>query len=37
MALYLEDAVLIGSVDELQVGRDAIRGYFSRVRLRRCA
>jgi uncharacterized protein (TIGR02246 family) len=31
MALYLEDAVLFGSVDELQVGRDAIRGYFSRV------
>ncbi len=30
MALYLEDAVLFGSVDELQVGRDAIRGYFGR-------
>ena len=28
MALYLEDATLFGAVDELQVGRAAIRGYF---------
>jgi uncharacterized protein (TIGR02246 family) len=30
MALYLEDAVLFGSVDELQTGRAAIRAYFAR-------
>jgi uncharacterized protein (TIGR02246 family) len=30
MALYLEDATLFGSVDELQVGRDRIRAYFER-------
>jgi uncharacterized protein (TIGR02246 family) len=29
MALYLEDATLFGSVDELQVGRDRIRAYFA--------
>lgn len=29
MELYLEDAVLFGSVDELQIGRNAIRIYFS--------
>ncbi|MBX3570115.1 MAG: SgcJ/EcaC family oxidoreductase [Rhizobiaceae bacterium] len=29
MALYLEDAILFGSVDELQVGRPAIRTYFA--------
>jgi len=29
MALYLEDAILFGSVDELQVGRPAIRSYFA--------
>jgi uncharacterized protein (TIGR02246 family) len=28
MALYLEEANLFGSVDELQVGRPAIRRYF---------
>ncbi|MCA0433471.1 MAG: nuclear transport factor 2 family protein [Proteobacteria bacterium] len=28
MALYLEDATLFGAVDELQVGRAAIREYF---------
>jgi uncharacterized protein (TIGR02246 family) len=28
MALYLEDASLFGSVDTLQVGREAIRKYF---------
>lgn len=28
MELYTEDATLFGSVDQLQVGRDAIRGYF---------
>lgn len=28
MALYLEEAILFGSVDELQVGRPAIRAYF---------
>ena len=28
MALYTEDAILFGSVDELQDGRSAIRGYF---------
>ena len=28
MALYTEDATLFGAVDELQVGRDAIRLYF---------
>ncbi|MCB1378142.1 MAG: SgcJ/EcaC family oxidoreductase [Alphaproteobacteria bacterium] len=30
MELYLEDATLFGSVDELQIGRDKIRSYFSR-------
>jgi uncharacterized protein (TIGR02246 family) len=30
MALYLEDAMLFGAVDELQDGRNAIRGYFGR-------
>ena len=30
MELYTEDAMLFGSVDELQDGRDAIRAYFSR-------
>ena len=29
MALYTEDATLFGSVDELKVGRDAIRAYFA--------
>jgi uncharacterized protein (TIGR02246 family) len=29
MELYTEDATLFGSVDELQVGREAIRTYFS--------
>jgi len=29
MALYEKDAVLFGSVDELQIGRDRIRTYFS--------
>ncbi len=29
MALYAEDAMLFGSTDELQDGRDAIRGYFA--------
>ncbi len=28
MALYAEDATLFGSVDELQIGRNAIRTYF---------
>jgi uncharacterized protein (TIGR02246 family) len=28
MALYAEDAMLIGSTDVLQIGRDAIRAYF---------
>src|SRR5687767_14012942 len=28
MALYTEDAMLFGAVDELQDGRDAIRAYF---------
>lgn len=27
-ALYTEDALLFGSVDELQIGRNAIHGYF---------
>jgi uncharacterized protein (TIGR02246 family) len=27
-ALYARDAMLFGSVDELQIGRDAIRDYF---------
>lgn len=31
MALYRQDAVLFGSIAELVIGRDAIRGYFSRV------
>ena len=30
MALYTEDATLFGSVDELQIGRDAIRTYFGK-------
>jgi len=30
MQLYAEDATLFGSVDELQVGRAAIRGYFGK-------
>jgi uncharacterized protein (TIGR02246 family) len=30
MELYTEDAILFGSEDELQVGREAIRAYFSR-------
>jgi uncharacterized protein (TIGR02246 family) len=29
MALYTPDAMLFGAVDALQVGRDAIRGYFA--------
>ena len=29
MSLYREDAVLFGSVDALQVGREAIRYYFA--------
>ncbi|MFO0990907.1 MAG: SgcJ/EcaC family oxidoreductase [Hyphomicrobiales bacterium] len=28
MALYTEDATLFGSIDELQIGRSAIRTYF---------
>ncbi|MCX7305838.1 MAG: SgcJ/EcaC family oxidoreductase [Hyphomicrobiales bacterium] len=28
MALYMEDAILFGSVDELQKGRARIRDYF---------
>lgn len=30
MALYTEDAMLFGSVDALQKGRDRIRAYFGR-------
>ena len=30
MELYTEDAILFGSVDELQDGRDAVRSYFGR-------
>ena len=30
MALYTENAILFGSVDELQKGRENIRGYFGR-------
>jgi uncharacterized protein (TIGR02246 family) len=30
MALYTEDAILFGSVDELQRGRDRIRSYFAK-------
>ena len=30
MELYTEDAMLFGSVDELQDGRNAIRNYFGR-------
>jgi uncharacterized protein (TIGR02246 family) len=30
MSLYTADATLFGSVDELQVGREAIRVYFSK-------
>ena len=37
MALYTEDATLFGSVDELQVGRDAIRTYFGKRPLDACA
>lgn len=29
MALYLDEAVLFGAVDELQVGKPAIRAYFA--------
>jgi uncharacterized protein (TIGR02246 family) len=29
-ALYTEDAVLFGSIDALQLGRDAVRAYFGR-------
>ncbi len=29
MALYTQDATLFGSVDELQLGREAIRSYFA--------
>jgi uncharacterized protein (TIGR02246 family) len=29
MALYTEDATLFGSVDELKVGRSAVRSYFA--------
>lgn len=29
MALYMDDAVLFGSVDELQDGKAAIRAYFA--------
>ncbi len=29
MGLYREDALLFGSVDTLQVGREAIRAYFA--------
>ena len=28
MQLYMPDATLFGAVDDLKVGRDAIRGYF---------
>ena len=31
MTLYTEDATLFGSVDELQIGRDAIRAYFGAI------
>jgi uncharacterized protein (TIGR02246 family) len=31
MELYTEDATLFGSIDELQIGRDAVRRYFGRV------
>ena len=31
MELYTEDATLFGSVDELQVGRGAIRAYFGKL------
>lgn len=30
MALYMPDALLFGAVDELQVGRPAIRDYFAK-------
>lgn len=30
MALYMPDAMLFGSVDDLQDGRDAIRAYFGK-------
>lgn len=29
MALYTEDATLFGAVDELKIGRGAIRSYFA--------
>ena len=29
--LYTEDATLFGSIDELQVGRNAIRNYFGKL------
>jgi uncharacterized protein (TIGR02246 family) len=31
MALYTDDATLFGSVDELKVGRPAIRAYFGNL------
>ena len=31
MELYTEDALLFGSVDVLQNGRNAVRGYFAAV------
>ena len=31
MELYTEDATLFGSVDELQIGRSAIRDYFGKL------
>jgi uncharacterized protein (TIGR02246 family) len=31
MACYTTDATLFGSVDDLQIGIDAIRAYFSKV------
>jgi uncharacterized protein (TIGR02246 family) len=30
MRLYMENATLFGSTDELQVGREAIRAYFAK-------
>lgn len=30
MTLYTDDAILFGSVDELQLGKAAIRAYFGR-------
>lgn len=29
--LYTQDATLFGSIDELRVGREAVRGYFARL------